>query len=159
MNSLCRETTLAASQVTSELSHDIRLCEYHAPKKFAGLVAAPADLTLRTPSAVTAQLRHLREARAEAVKQFGVKRVPRLGERVVLPGLLLPDADESGTTQVGQMARRRRLRDTKDRHEVAYTQLAALQQVQNTQPRAIRERTKEPIDRESRRLEHLLSAV
>ena len=83
-----------------------------------------------------------------------MKPIPRLGERVVVPRSALSDFDEAGTPQVREMSRRGGLRDLEHAHQVAHTHLTILQEMENPQPRAVRERPKQPIDGDTGVLKH-----
>jgi hypothetical protein len=109
-------------------------------------VATLSDPAFGAPGTITAELRHLREAGTEAFKKFGMERVPRLSQRVVVPRSFFANTDQAGASQIGEVPGRRWLRNAKDGNQVTDAQLAFLQQMQNPQARAVRERTKEAID-------------
>ena len=52
---------------------------------------------------------------------------------------LARDVDQTGATQVRQVARHERLRQVEELDEVAYTQLAGRQKIENAEPRGIGE--------------------
>ena len=86
---------------------------------------------------------------------FAVERVARLGEGIVAPRPFLAHANQPCPSEVREMAGRRRLRDSKHGGQIAHAQLAVLQQVQDSQPRAVGEGTEEAIDRQTRRLQRV----
>lgn len=83
-----------------------------------------------------------------------MKPIPRLGERVVVPRSALPNFDEAGTPQVREVSRCGGLRDFQHPHQIAHTHLAVVQEMEDPQPRAVRERPKQPIDWDTCLLEH-----
>ena len=86
---------------------------------------------------IAAKLGRFGEATAQTFQQLRVKRVARIGERIVTPRTLLTNTDEAGATEIRQVARRRRLRDSENGNEIADAQLTFLEQVQNSQSRAV----------------------
>jgi hypothetical protein len=100
-------------------------------------VATLADLDSLPASRVATKLRHVGEAGLETLEQLRMKGVARLGERVVLPGLILPDTNEARSSQIRQVPGCCRLGHPKDRDEVAHAEFALQQQVQNAQSRTV----------------------
>jgi len=88
-----------------------------------------------------------------------MKAVPRFSERVVAPRRALPNFDETGTAQVCKVPRRRWLGHSQRSHQVADAHLAVLQETEDSQPRSVRERPKEPIDGDTCLLKHDAGSV
>ena len=100
-------------------------------------VATLADPDSLPASCVATKLGHVGEAGLEALEQLRMKGVARLRDRVVLPGLFLPDANEARSSQIRQVPGCCRLRHPKDRDQVAHAEFALLQQMQDAQSRTV----------------------
>ena len=70
-------------------------------------------------------------------------RMRRFGEAIVCVLRLARDVDEAGAPEVGEMARHERLGQLEDVDQVAHTELAGGEQVQNPQPGRVGEPAEE----------------
>jgi hypothetical protein len=129
------------------------------PKKARPLVATVAGSPLGATGSIPAKLRHIGEARLQALEQLRMERISRLCQRVVAPRAIPAGSDQTRSAQVRKMPRSCRLRDAERTDEVTDAQLSILQQVQNPQPGPVGERSEQSIDRQVRRLQHGLPAV
>ena len=119
------------------------------PKKGPDSVTACTGVGPGSASDVAAKLRCFGKAAAEAFEQLGMERVARLGQRIVAPRPLLTDVNQAGATQIRQVARGRRLWNSKNGNEITHAQVTVLEEIQNPQSRPVRDRAEEAIDRES----------
>jgi len=88
----------------------------------------------------------MREARAQALEQLSVKRRLRRSEPVEAPQSIFTHFNEPRPAQVVEVMRRHRLGHFQDRDDVADTEIAILQQMEDSEPRAVGERTEHPVD-------------
>lgn len=127
----------------------------YRPKKPRSPSAARLPTSsLARPRAIAFKLRHLVETGRQTAEQLRMKAIARFSERVVAPRPALPNCDQTGTAQVCKVPRRRRLGHFQRSHQVADAHLAVLQEVEDPQPRSVRERPKQPIDRDTCLLKH-----
>ena len=70
----------------------------------------------------------------------------RLAEPVEAPEPLLAYLDQPCPMEVAKVARNSRLRQLQNRHDVAHAHLSVLQEMQDSEPRTVREGAEHPLD-------------
>jgi hypothetical protein len=117
-------------------------------------IAALASTALAATRAIATELWHFSEARPEAFEKLRMERIAWLRQGIVAPRFVLPNMNQSRPPEISEVPRCRRLRHTENGDQVADAQLSVLQQVKDPEPGAVRERAEQPVNRQTRRLQH-----
>lgn len=112
--------------------------------------AAAGFAQAREAPGVAFDLGNLREAREEALQELPVKGRPGGRQAIVDPKARLPGLDEPGTAKIGQMARRRGLRNAEHLDEIAHAALAPREEREDAHPRRVRKGPEHPVGRGAR---------